>query len=1011
VSNQNLLSSVIGSRTVAIYTAAVILVLIVVALLSTRQTVELNQSSQTLLFVLIVTIGYGIGSWILLEYTKRISTALRTKSSFIRRMHLFVTIVQFSLLGILLFVIYYNSVSCGAENLNFCMSARIASVSVNAIASAAATIILGLFSYKFFVWYKLSNKNFILLLYGTASVVLALSIGGDAFAKIAIQQVIVEKTMPGSVPEASFIYKSFEKYPGQIQYKVVDPNITTLYIVPDALKAIHKFIVALTSDPRYVLLWIGTFVLLHLYFQRIGQKVTKFPIKYWILLTIPLILYLVGSGLIFSLPNDSDYRYYQRIIYRAGSIGSNLLFALAIFIITRNVPSGRVKDYLTVAAIGIATVGISFSASALQQTYGVAAHSLVLLSSYLFIIGFYASAIFLSQDAKLRRAIKGSAIEESNLLVSVGLPHIEQEIERRVLTVAQRQEKALIEETGVQPSLTSEEMKQYLSNVLKEIKLLHSSDEILNKGKEILEYSSEFLACLRYSGLRLAYDNYFNMYQRIMEKCKKGQHKGIRWVTTVDQNTAELVKAFLEIGVQIRHVKNMPPIDFVLSDKELTATIQKVEKGSNFIQSLLVSSESAYIDHFVSIFNDLWSEGIDAKDRIKSIEQGLEPEFHDVINDRKKASQILIDLAKSVKKEALIVLPNDKALTRIDKLGIIDYLTKESKNGAIIKIICPLTERNSVLLTKLSQGAPNIKILNGNNSTYGMFIVDGAKFIRAELSNPIAENFSDAIGFTIYSNSKLSVESFKSVFELLWKEHMLNDELKKADSIQKDFINIAAHELKTPIQPILSLSEIVSRKVGEEERRYMEVIIRNAKRLQRLTENILDVTRIESQLLILDKEHFNLNDTISNTIVDVQNQVKENKNIKIEFLHNDDIIFIKADKQRIIEVISNLLSNSVKFTEDGTITIATKKQDDDQVIVTVKDSGRGIDDELIPNLFTKFFTKSQQGTGLGLYISKSIVEAHGGRIWAENNTFNGAKGASFHFSLPIEGKVQYAIQS
>ncbi|HEU4443586.1 MAG TPA: HAMP domain-containing sensor histidine kinase, partial [Nitrososphaeraceae archaeon] len=191
---------------------------------------------------------------------------------------------------------------------------------------------------------------------------------------------------------------------------------------------------------------------------------------------------------------------------------------------------------------------------------------------------------------------------------------------------------------------------------------------------------------------------------------------------------------------------------------------------------------------------------------------------------------------------------------------------------------------------------------------------------------------------------------------------------------------------------------------------YMDVIIRNAKRLHRLTENILDVTRIESQLLRLNKERFNLNDTISNAIVDLQNQIKGKKDIKIEFSY-DDAIFINADKQRIVEVISNLLSNSLKFTEEGVITIATKKQDDDQVVVTVKDSGRGIDSELIPKLFTKFSTKSQQGTGLGLYISKSIVEAHGGRIWAENNTFNGAKGASFHFSLPVEEKVHYAIQS
>jgi signal transduction histidine kinase len=181
--------------------------------------------------------------------------------------------------------------------------------------------------------------------------------------------------------------------------------------------------------------------------------------------------------------------------------------------------------------------------------------------------------------------------------------------------------------------------------------------------------------------------------------------------------------------------------------------------------------------------------------------------------------------------------------------------------------------------------------------------------------------------------------------------------------------------------------------------------------LQRLTENILDVTRIESQLLRLNKEHFNLNDIISHAIVDFRNQIKEGKVLKIEFLCND-AAFVKADKQRILEVISNLLSNSLKFTEEGAITIETRRQDSD-VIVTVKDTGTGIASELIPKLFSKFSTKSQQGTGLGLYISKNIVEAHGGKIWAENNTYNGNQGASFHFSLPAaEEKEQYtAIQT
>ena len=179
------------------------------------------------------------------------------------------------------------------------------------------------------------------------------------------------------------------------------------------------------------------------------------------------------------------------------------------------------------------------------------------------------------------------------------------------------------------------------------------------------------------------------------------------------------------------------------------------------------------------------------------------------------------------------------------------------------------------------------------------------------------------------------------------------------------------------------------------------MIIRNAKRLQRLTEDILDATRIESKSLDLKKESFNLTELISSAIVDSNNQVaKERKdNLKLEFIDSKECIFIKADKGRINQVISNLLSNAIKFTNEGTIGV-TVVEGNNEIVVSISDTGRGIDSEILPRLFTKFATKSTTGTGLGLFISKSIIDAHGGKIWGKNNYPEG-KGATFGFSLPL----------
>jgi signal transduction histidine kinase len=240
--------------------------------------------------------------------------------------------------------------------------------------------------------------------------------------------------------------------------------------------------------------------------------------------------------------------------------------------------------------------------------------------------------------------------------------------------------------------------------------------------------------------------------------------------------------------------------------------------------------------------------------------------------------------------------------------------------------------------------------------------------------------------------------------------------------MKSEFINIAAHELRTPILPILGISQILRAKVDDKEREYMDVIIRNAKRLQRLAENILDVTKIESQSLKLNKERFNLNDVITNTIDDIiLNTVFKNKknndegdNIKLKYRPKN--IFVEADRVRMTQVMSNLLNNSIKFTKEGggSISINTEKEDN-HILVSVKDTGTGIDPEIVPQLFSKFVTKSFQGTGLGLFISKGIIEAHGGKIWAVSNNndiiADGEKGATFFFTLPVSDQQQLNVKA
>lgn len=233
-----------------------------------------------------------------------------------------------------------------------------------------------------------------------------------------------------------------------------------------------------------------------------------------------------------------------------------------------------------------------------------------------------------------------------------------------------------------------------------------------------------------------------------------------------------------------------------------------------------------------------------------------------------------------------------------------------------------------------------------------------------------------------------------------------NEELKRHDKMQKEFIDVASHEIKTPVQAILNFSQLL-KIYPEKQADFIESLQRNANKLKRLSNDLLDVTKIESKSLRLKKEVFNLNETILNLVKEYKILIENDDELEVKLTMNsfDNRLIVEADKERINGVVSNLLSNAIKFTKNGKVEINIKKKNENFVVVSVRDTGMGIDPEISEKLFSKFTTTSFQGIGLGLYISKNIIEAHGGKIWGENNMDDSGGGATFYFTLPLRRKT------
>ncbi|MFL6419610.1 MAG: ATP-binding protein [Nitrososphaeraceae archaeon] len=562
------------------------------------------------------------------------------------------------------------------------------------------------------------------------------------------------------------------------------------------------------------------------------------------------------------------------------------------------------------------------------------------------------------------------------------------------------------------PSTRSTEMTEVLSG----------EEHVMSTMLKFLSKAHKIDSCGDYKAPSLILE--VRQYKKLLSDIKA---KGIqlRYITDITKDNIHYCKELLKFAKEVRHLAGMRA-NFSVSETEYmaSASIQQQEENQQQqqqqeqpIPQVIYSNAKDLVEQQKYVFESLWNKATPSDQRFREIEEGLDAEVFEVFNNGEKVGQIVLDLVRSAEREMLIHLPNDKSMVRLERLGVIDEIIQASRKGVVVKILCPLSKENTHIVKKIYDNSTTTEILNGNKSPYGMYIVDGERFLRAEVKELQAENFSEAIGRAVYSNSKRSVESFKSIFELFWNERTLNEELKRADKMQKEFINIASHELRTPTQAILSYSELLQ-KHPERKEEMIQALSRNAGRLQRLTDDILDVTRIESETLMLKIEPLNIGDLISSIVEDYRNQIEKN-NDNVELYHykpenNDDSIIVEADRARLIQVISNLLDNAVKFTNKqynkrGSIYVNVEKKNKNgnkkqEVIVAIKDNGTGIDPEIMPRLFTRFATKSETGTGLGLFISKSIIEVHSGRIWAENNT--DGDGATFTFSLPI-GQQQH----
>ncbi len=557
---------------------------------------------------------------------------------------------------------------------------------------------------------------------------------------------------------------------------------------------------------------------------------------------------------------------------------------------------------------------------------------------------------------------------------------------------------------------------------------------------------------------------YRNGYKNIR---KRGGR--IRAFTEITKENLHHCKELMNLVDELRHLDGVRG-GIAISEKEYMATTVLQESAP--LTEVIYSNIREVVEQGQYIFDTLWSTATPAEQKIRELEEGVEQPVIQVITDTRTSISLAFDLIATARHEILVMFASAKTFLLAADAYTLNHYQKALQRGINLTILVPVYDDsiNDVNLAsrdgyahdddddvhvedqynkgfgdvneqvnKIRKKIPNAKLIvtdKSINTKITIMVVDNSKSMVWELKDDTLKDPYQAGGIATYSNIPSVASSYASIIHVIRKQtdlyeqlkdskerlEILNKQLESHNIIQQEFINIAAHELRTPIQPILGLSEIAlarNEKIFDREnpqlKETLEVIIRNAKRLHRLTDDILDVTRIDSKILRLNKESVEIDEVIDDVIDDFRNKVDHSNDKQVKLVRmikgqlnkskhdagSHNVTKLICDKNRVIQIISNLISNAIKFsTNNGTITISKEVSEDNKsIVISVIDRGSGIHPDIFPRLFSKFSTRSNHGTGLGLYICKNLVEAQGGRIWAQDN--NDGPGATFSFSLPI----------